>query len=282
MFVAKTIAGLRDSLQLAVIQKKKIGFVPTMGALHQGHLSLISRAVAENDVVVSSIFVNPIQFNNPEDLAKYPRTFEQDAKMLESAGCDVLFYPSVDEMYPEPVTKVYDFGQLDKVMEGRFRPGHFNGVAIVVHKLFNMVRPYSAYFGEKDFQQLAVIKKMVEMEQLDVQIIPCPIVREKDGLAMSSRNVRLGKAERALAPFIYQTLQSSVKLSGTASVSDVISMVKSSFAAHPEFALEYFNLVDCTSLSDVNDWNESACIIGCIAVHLGGVRLIDNMMFRPA
>ena len=188
----------------------KIGFVPTMGALHEGHLSLINRAKKDNDIVVCSVFVNPIQFNNPADLEKYPRTPEKDIEKLEQAGCDAVFMPTAEEMYPNKVEDHYDFGDLERVMEGACRPGHFNGVAIVVRKLFEIVTPNRAYFGEKDFQQLAIINKMVSNLNMNLEIVPCPIVREKDGLAMSSRNVRLNETERAIAPKIFATLNDSI------------------------------------------------------------------------
>jgi pantoate--beta-alanine ligase len=207
-----TIKALREALSTARNAGNTIGFVPTMGALHEGHLDLMRRALKENDCLVVSIFVNPIQFNNKEDLEKYPRVLEADSKMLESIGCQYLFAPDANEIYPEPDKSEYDFGLLSEVMEAAFRPGHFNGVAIVVRKLFEIVEPETAYFGEKDFQQLAVIKQLVKMLEMPVKIIPCSIVRETDGLAMSSRNVRLTAHERQLAPNIYKTLTKSNKI----------------------------------------------------------------------
>ncbi len=259
---------------------KSIGFVPTMGALHNGHLMLVEQALAENDLVVCSIFVNPIQFNNPADLEKYPRTFEKDSTLLEAIGCDVVFYPDVAEMYPEPVTHTYDFGLLDKVMEGRYRAGHFNGVAIVVKKLFDIVRPHKAYFGEKDFQQLAVIKALVKMEAMDIRIVPCPIVRETDGLAMSSRNVRLSAAQRKEAPLIYQTLIKASELCKTQSVERVIDQVTRIINANPEMELEYFEISNPETLVPVRDNNPNGRVVACIAVFMGQVRLIDNMIFN--
>jgi pantoate--beta-alanine ligase len=282
MIIAETISKIGELLASEANRGKTIGFVPTMGALHQGHLSLIRQAAAENEVVVASIFVNPIQFNNPEDLKKYPRTLEADVAMLESAGCHYLFYPTVAEMYPEPVTKVYKFGELDKVMEGAFRPGHFNGVAVVVHKLFDIVKPCKAYFGLKDFQQLAIVQQLVKNEQIPVKIVRCPIVREPDGLAMSSRNVRLGPSERALAPFIFKTLQQAVQLSASGTVESVIQFVQEAFGSQAAFTMEYFNVVDGFTLIDVKDWTSNDYIVGCIAVHLGGVRLIDNVVFKES
>jgi len=273
--ITDTISFLRSEKE----KGKSIGFVPTMGALHQGHLELMNRAKEENDLLVVSIFVNPIQFNNPADLEKYPRDLNHDKAQLEMVGCDVLFVPEVSEMYPEKVTKNYDFGELEKVMEGAFRPGHFNGVAVVVEKLFNIVKPDRAYFGEKDFQQLAIIKMMVEIENLNVQIVPCPIIREMDGLAMSSRNKRLTESERKIAPFIYQVLTEAREKVTTTKPSEIRLMVKNKFADQPEFNLEYFELADDRTLQPVSDWSESQGIIGFIAVHLGKVRLIDNIRF---
>ncbi len=255
---------------------KTIGFVPTMGALHEGHLSLVRYAKAENDLVIVSIFVNPIQFNNPDDLKKYPRTIEKDLEMLESVGCDVVFYPSEKEMYPEKSGKTYDFGNLATVMEGAFRPGHFNGVAIVVHKLFDITRPHKAYFGEKDYQQLQIIRALVRNERLDVEIIPCPISRESDGLARSSRNERLTPPYRRAAPYIHMVLEEARSLSPAHTAEQIISYVNMKFKDHPLLKLEYFSIADGESLQPV-----SGHIIpgsyGFIAVFAGEIRLIDNI-----
>jgi len=256
---------------------KTIGFVPTMGALHNGHLELMHRAKAENDILAVSIFVNPIQFSKPEDLEKYPRDVEKDKKLLESVGCDILFVPDVNEMYPETVNKTYDFGLLEKVMEGAFRSGHFNGVAIVVKKLFEIILPTRAYFGEKDFQQLAIIQKLVEIENIPVEIIPCPIVRESDGLAMSSRNERLTNEERKLAPFIYITLTSVKQKVPSMNIADVKLMVENMYKDQPEFTLEYFEIAEDTNLQPVSNWLETKGIVAFIAAYLGNVRLIDNI-----
>lgn len=257
-----------------------IGFVPTMGALHKGHLDLLSRARKENNFVVCSIFVNPIQFNNPSDLAKYPRTFERDVELLRSAGCDFLFYPDALEMYPQPETKVYDFGLLDKVMEGKFRPGHFNGVAIVVKKLFDIVEPDRAYFGEKDFQQLAIIKAMVKIEHIDVDIVSCPTTREPDGLAMSSRNMRLSPEQREKAPVIFQTLVKAGEIYRKEGPGKARQWVKHIFDHEPLANLEYFEITDPESLEPIGDHTLKDEVIGCIAVCLGDVRLIDNLIFK--
>lgn len=256
---------------------KSIGFVPTMGALHEGHLELMQRAKKENNLLVVSIFVNPVQFNNADDLKKYPRTLKDDTKKLENVGCDVLFAPEADEMYPEKVTKQYDFGQLDKVMEGAFRPGHFNGVAIVVKKLFDIVSPDRAYFGEKDFQQLTIIKKLVEMEKIPVEIVPCPIVRETDGLAMSSRNRLLSSEERKIAPFIYKTLQEAKLRRNHICANPLRQMIINIFEGNENFRLEYFDIVNDETLQPVNGWNDKVGTMACVAVWLGNIRLIDNI-----
>ena len=255
----------------------KVGFVPTMGALHEGHISLISRAKKENDIVVCSVFVNPIQFNNPADLEKYPRTPEKDIEKLEQAGCDAVLMPSVEEMYPEKVEEHYDFGDLERVMEGACRPGHFNGVAIVVRKLFEIVTPDRAYFGEKDFQQLAIIKKMVSNLNMPLEIVPCPIIREKDGLAMSSRNVRLNETERLLAPKIFATLNDAISMKDSMSPSEMKAYALAKYAEIKEFDVEYVEITDEINLKSIENWNESEHARIFVALQLGPVRLIDNV-----
>lgn len=256
----------------------KIGFVPTMGALHEGHLELMRRAKQENDILVASIFVNPIQFNNKEDLKKYPRNLNRDAELLKSVGCDVLFAPGTKEMYPEgQISKSYDFGDIEHVMEGSSRPGHFNGVGVVVSRLFEICIPHNAYFGEKDFQQLAIIKKLVDIENTRVNIVPCAIVREADGLAMSSRNVRLTDHEREIAPFIYQTLKMAKSSKDTLCPKKMKAFVLENFIDKIEFNVEYFEIADDTNLQPVKQWNEEVGSLGFIAVKLGKVRLIDNI-----
>ncbi len=255
----------------------KIGFVPTMGALHEGHLSLINRAKKDNDIVVSSVFVNPIQFNNPTDLEKYPRTPERDIEKLEQAGCDAVFMPSVDEMYPEKVEEHYDFGDLERVMEGAYRPGHFNGVAIVVRKLLEIVTPDRAYFGEKDFQQLAIIKKMVRNLNMNLEIVPCPIIRENDGLAMSSRNVRLNETERAIAPQIYATLNDAASHNNDMTPAELRQYALDKFATIKEFDVEYVEITDEINLKSIENWNECEHSRIFVALQLGPVRLIDNV-----
>jgi len=278
MKVFHTISEATGYLKLHKEQGKKIGLVPTMGALHQGHISLVKKARYENDIVICSIFVNPIQFNNPEDLAKYPRNLDSDLEYLNKADCDMVFVPSEKEMYPEPVNTVYDFGKLDKVMEGRFRPGHFNGVAIVVHRLFEILPADNAYFGEKDFQQLTIIKKMVKDFSLPVTIVPCPIVREADGLAMSSRNQRLLPEERAVAPLIFSCLHKAAESYSSFTPEGLKQMICNDIKQSPHFRVEYLEIVDMDSLMPINDWNESKQVIICAAVFLGQVRLIDNII----
>lgn len=269
---------LQDFLANEANKSKSIGFVPTMGALHQGHLDLMQKARAENDMLAVSIFVNPIQFNNREDYEKYPRVADTDRKLLESVGCDVLFSPDEHEMYPEPVSERYHFGTLETVMEGAFRPGHFNGVAVVVKRLFDLVRPTSAYFGEKDFQQLAIIKALVEGYNIPVRIVPCPTVREPDGLAMSSRNMRLNAEERAIAPRIFKVLSKAVSLRNVLSPSEMRSYAMQELSKTPEFKTEYVEVADAVSLQPLEHWNDAVSARIFVALHLGSVRLIDNVL----
>lgn len=280
MQVFKEITPLQEYLDIQIQEGRTIGFVPTMGALHDGHLSLIAFSVADNDLTVASIFVNPKQFNNPDDLKKYPRTLDRDLKELETSGCDIVFFPSGKEMYPEEVHIVYDFGNLDKVMEGKHRPGHFNGVAIVVEHLFKITKPDKAYFGQKDFQQLAIIKALVEIQKMPVDIIPCPIVREADGLAMSSRNIRLTVAQRKAAPGIYRALQGAKSKFNQTSIKEIKDWVDRQIRNIPEMQLEYFEIVDQKSLMPVLTRRQGQTCIACIAVYLGEVRLIDNMFLN--
>ena len=278
IILTNTISETRNTIQQQISEGKTIGFVPTMGALHEGHLTLIRQAANENDFVVVSIFVNPIQFNNPEDLAKYPRTLDDDLQKLEGSGCILVFAPSAEEMYPEPDLTEFDFGQLDKVMEGKFRPGHFNGVAIVVKRLFEIVTPTKAYFGEKDFQQLTILKKMVEMLQIPVNIVSCPIVREPDGLAMSSRNARLTSEERAEAPIIHKAL-SGVKENYSWFIPDgVKQLVRGEIAENHLFRVEYVDVVDAETLLPFEDWMDVEHAVVCVAAYIGSVRLIDNII----
>ncbi len=257
-----------------------IGFVPTMGALHAGHRSLVERARRENTTVVVSVFVNPTQFNDPNDLKHYPRTPEADAAVLESAGVDFVLMPSVEEIYPEKDTRVFDFGQIDKVMEGATRPGHFNGVAQVVSRLFDIVRPARAYFGEKDFQQIAVIKAMVAQLNLTLEIVECPIVRDTDGLALSSRNQLLDQEHRAVAPHIYAALKTAVSKSRDLGPQPLKAWVISEVERSGLLKVIYFQLVDALTMQEISQWSDSEHIQGCIAVQAGEIRLIDNIRFR--
>ena len=257
-----------------------IGFVPTMGALHAGHRSLVERARRECATVVVSVFVNPTQFNDKTDLKNYPRTPEADLRLLEEVGADYVFMPSVEEVYPEPDTRTFDFGMIDKVMEGATRPGHFNGVAQVVSRLFDLVKPAKAYFGEKDFQQIAVIREMVRQLRLPVEIIPCPIVRGEDGLALSSRNTLLDTDHRTAAPYIYKVLKAAVEKSHQTTPDQLAAWVTAQVESNPLLKVIYFQVVDAATMQQVRTWEESPAIQGCIAVQAGDIRLIDNIKLR--
>ncbi len=285
-----TVAALTAAIEQAKKEHKTIGLVPTMGALHEGHLSLVNRARKENDIVVVSVFVNPIQFNNQEDLAKYPRTVDADIEKLTAAGADIAFVPSVEEMYPEKVETVYHFGPLEEVMEGPRRPGHFSGVAVVVRRLFDLTQPDRAYFGEKDFQQIAIIRNLLEQIKYPIELVPCPIVRADDGLALSSRNMRLSPEARAIAPNIYATLQQAVEMSEYEDVESVQLWVMDTLSSFHEvngldeklsFDPDYFEIVNDITLQPIDNWDDAEGIVGCIAVWLDGVRLIDVIRFRP-
>lgn len=281
----KIIRTLYDMTEYRVRQRERgasVGFVPTMGALHEGHMSLVEKAVKENTVVVVSVFVNPIQFNNPDDFEKYPRTEEEDFKLLAAAGVDAVFAPTAEEMYPgdKKEEKTYALGNVAEVMEGKYRPGHFQGVAKVLDILFRLVNPRRAYFGEKDFQQIAVVRNLIKSEGLDVEIVACPIKRASDGLALSSRNARLDKAQRENAPVIYKTLKYSVEYSKDHSVRATHDTVVEHLDAVPGMRVEYFEIVDARTLQPVEEWEESDWIVGCITVYCGDVRLIDNIAYR--
>lgn len=278
MMIFKRIVELQGFLDVERRDGKSIGFVPTMGALHNGHIALIERAKAGNGIAVCSIFVNPVQFNDPADLEKYPRTPESDIAMLEAAGCDVLFMPSVDEMYPTADKRMFEFGEIEKVMEGAHRPGHFNGVAIVVSTLFEIVKPHRAYFGEKDFQQLAIVRSMTKQLGLPVEIVGCPIVREADGLAMSSRNVRLSVEERKKAALIPQTLFKVKEMAASEGVESLKAFVKGEIGKEPSMQLDYFEISDTETLQPVSSIPPGKGAVACIAVKLGPVRLIDNVI----
>ena len=257
-----------------------IGFVPTMGALHAGHRSLVERARRECATVVVSVFVNPTQFNDKTDLKNHPRTPEADLRLLEEVGADYVFMPSVEEVYPEPDTRTFDFGMIDKVMEGATRPGHFNGVAQVVSRLFDLVKPAKAYFGEKDFQQIAVIREMVRQLRIPVEIIPCPIVRGEDGLALSSRNTLLDTDHRTAAPYIYKVLKAAVEKSHQTTPDQLAAWVTAQVESNPLLKVIYFQVVDAATMQQVRTWEESPAIQGCIAVQAGDIRLIDNIKLR--
>ncbi len=272
---------LSTEIQLIKTNNKTIGFVPTMGALHEGHLALVKRAVAENDFCIVSIFVNPTQFNNATDLEKYPRNLEKDAKLLESAGCKIIFAPESEEIYnPEEINNrfEFDFNGLDNVMEGKFRPGHFNGVVQIVSKLFSLIQPDKAYFGEKDFQQLAIIHHMVNTMDFGVEIVDCHIVREPSGLAMSSRNERLTEDQRKKAVEISKVLFESRNFALKLSPTEVINRVIDEINKVPELTVEYFEIVNSNTLLPLASWAEPS--VGCIAVFCGEVRLIDNIRYK--
>ncbi len=278
MIVVNTVAALNAALSSC--PKEGIGFVPTMGALHNGHRSLVERARKENDTVVVSVFVNPTQFNDKNDLKNYPRTPEADCAVLESAGADIVFMPSVEDIYPEPDTRVFDFGLVDKVMEGATRPGHFNGVAQVVSRLFALVNPARAYFGEKDFQQIAVIKAMVEQLNIDIEIVECAIVRGEDGLALSSRNELLTPEHRTAAPHIYATIKQCAEKMESMTPAELTEWVVATIDSNPLLKTIYFEAVDARTMQRVERWSDSERIQGCCAVQAGAIRLIDNIKIK--
>ena len=281
MIVVSTVSELQTILN-TFRKDKKIGFVPTMGALHEGHLSLVKRSVSENDVTVVSIFVNPTQFNDKNDLQNYPRTLNQDYALLEPLGVNLVFAPTENEVYPEPDTRVFSYPPIDCVMEGTKRPGHFNGVCQIVSKLFEWVSPDNAYFGEKDFQQIAVIRAMIKDQGFRLNLCSCPIVREASGLAMSSRNTLLSETEFNLAANINKVLNESTKAFDTQTVVEVKCSVINKLNEIPELDVEYYEIVDGYTLQSVSDWNESEYIVGCITVFCGQrpVRLIDNITYK--
>ena len=283
MKIIRTVSELLDHVAHLEQNGRSVGLVPTMGALHAGHISLVKRAVSENDAVIVSLFVNPTQFNNPDDLRTYPRDEEADFRLLAEEGVDAVFAPSVAEIYPAdgPAPKSdFKLGRVAEVMEGAKRPGHFQGVAQIVNRLFQLVRPKRAYFGEKDFQQIAVIRSMVESEHIDVEIIPCPIKRAADGLALSSRNALLTEAQRAVAPEIHRALAESVELSKDHSVEEIRKTVIDRLNAIDEMEVEYFEIVDGRTLEAIDRWEESPFVVGCITVWCGKFRLIDNICYR--
>lgn len=282
MEIIKTQKGLAQALDSLRLCGKTIGLVPTMGALHDGHASLVKRSVQENDVTVVSVFVNPTQFNDKRDLENYPRDIDSDTALLESLKADIAFVPSVEEMYPEADNRTFSYPPIDTVMEGARRPGHFNGVCQIVSKLFYAVKPTRAYFGEKDFQQIAVIRAMVEDMQLPVKICPCPIVREVDGLALSSRNALLTDSERNIALNISKTLFESLEYAKHHSLNDTKAFVVNSINDVPGLEVQYFEIVDGLSLQSLENWDDSDYVVGCITVFCGSipVRLIDNIKYK--
>src|SRR6478752_331969 len=281
MIQVNTIEEMRDVAGKLRAAGKTIGFVPTMGALHEGHLELIQASVAQNAVTVCSIFVNPTQFNNAEDFRLYPRIEQEDALKLEAAKCDILFLPTAQTMYPQAARLKFSFGELETVMEGAHRPGHFNGVALIVSKLFHVVQPHSAYFGQKDLQQYAIIRQLVTDLNFNLELVRYPIVRETDGLAMSSRNRRLTEKQREIAPQLYQALQLAEKmLQENARVQEVKSAVIAYLAKTPELKLEYFEVSDAESLQPLQELEKGKEVALCLAAFLGEIRLIDNIVFR--
>ena len=277
MKVLKSKKTLIDYVERQREMGKKIGFAPTMGALHQGHLSLYKAAKKENDEVISSIFVNPTQFNNPDDFQKYPKTLEKDIELLEKAGVDAVYVPNVEEMYPDGLnSKKYDFDGLENEMEGKYRPGHFDGVGTIVEELFRQVQPHNAYFGEKDYQQLAIIKKMVEKTKLPVKIHGVPTLREEDGLAMSSRNVRLTETQRKEATIIYETLTKVKEWFKVISLEEIKQKVTDIFR-NSNFELEYFVIADEKTLKETDFFYKDKNYRAFIVAYAGDVRLIDNM-----
>lgn len=280
MQVINTIVELQAFLQAERAKGKTIGLVPTMGALHEGHASLVRRSVSENDITVVSIFLNPTQFNDSKDLERYPRTLENDCAILEECGAQIAFAPSVKEIYPEPDTRHFSYPPTDSVMEGARRPGHFNGVCQIVSKLFMITDPDKAYFGEKDYQQIAVIRRMVEDLKFRVDIIPCPVIREADGLAMSSRNTLLSTEEKAIAPNIYRILEESKGLGLT--VKDTQEWVVARINETNGLEVEYYSIVDGNTLADIEDWPDSVSVVGCITVYCGKtpIRLIDHIRYK--
>lgn len=285
-FKMRIIQTVHDMAEFSAEQKNRkvsIGFIPTMGALHEGHLSLIKEAKKGNDVVIVSVFVNPTQFNNPNDFSTYPRTEDEDLKKLASEGVDAVFLPQVEEIYPEGLDKngkIYSLGNAAEVMEGKYRPGHFQGVARILDILFNIVQPHRAYFGEKDFQQIAVVRNMIKSEGINVEIVACPIKRGIDGLALSSRNALIDPEFREFAPEIYKTLKYSVEYSKDHSVRATHDTVVERIDSFPGMRVEYFDIVDARTLSSIEEWEESPWIVGCITVYCGEVRLIDNITYR--
>lgn len=279
MVVFHTVTDLHKQISLLKSTKSGVGFVPTMGALHKGHISLVKESLKENDITIVSVFVNPTQFNDQKDFDKYPRDINKDALLLDEVGVNIVFAPTVDEIYPTPDTRQFDFGQLDKVMEGEHRPGHFNGVAQVVSRLFEIVKPDRAYFGEKDFQQLAIIRSLVKKLELPLQIVGMPIVREASGLALSSRNERLTEEQKKDAVEISAVLTESKNWIKEFKIQDFIQKVSEKINQTNSLHVEYFDIVDGNNLQSISEWSDSDYVVGCIAVFCGEIRLIDNITY---
>lgn len=282
MEIINSVKELKDKLYIHKSQKRSIGLVPTMGALHKGHISLVEKCSKENDITVVSIFVNPTQFNDKKDLERYPRTLEADCKLLGNIKVDIVFAPSVEEIYPEPDTRTFSYPPTDTVMEGKYRPGHFNGVCQIVSKLFDFVEPDKAYFGEKDFQQVAVIKAMVKDKKYSIEIIQCPIIRENDGLALSSRNALLTSQERLIAVNISKVLKNSIEYSLSHSLNETREWVINQINSTEGLKIEYYEIVDGETLNSIDKWEDSNYIVGCITVFCGStpIRLIDNIKYK--
>ena len=282
MEIINSVKELKEKLYIHKSQKRSIGLVPTMGALHKGHISLVEKCSKENDITVVSIFVNPTQFNDKKDLERYPRTLEADCKLLGNIKVDIVFAPSVEEIYPEPDTRTFSYPPTDTVMEGKYRPGHFNGVCQIVSKLFDLVEPDKAYFGEKDFQQVAVIKAMVKDKKYSIEIIQCPIIRENDGLALSSRNALLTSQERLIAVNISKVLKNSIEYSLSHSLNETREWVINQINSIEGLKIEYYEIVDGETLNSIDKWEDSNYIVGCITVFCGStpIRLIDNIKYK--
>ena len=283
MELVHTISEIRSNINFQKQKGQTIGFVPTMGALHEGHLSLVRRAKSECDIVVTSIYVNPAQFNDPNDLKKYPSTLKSDLELLKKEQCELVFTPTETEISgsEKPDVSQYDFGQLESVMEGKFRQGHFKGVAYIVHSLFDIITPDKAYFGEKDFQQLTIIQELVKIYNLPVEIVPCSTIRESDGLAMSSRNINLSEEERKTALLLSSSLYQSKELANSLSPLKVKDQIIKELQSNDHLQLEYFDIIDAKKLQPINEWNESNQVRACIAAYVGKIRLIDNMKIIP-
>ena len=282
MEIINSVKELKDKLYIHKSQKRSVGLVPTMGALHKGHISLVEKCSKENDITVVSIFVNPTQFNDKNDLERYPRTLEADCELLENIKVDIVFAPSVEEIYPEPDTRTFSYPPTDTVMEGKYRPGQFNGVCQIVSKVFDLVEPDTAYFGEKDFQQVAVIRAMVKDKKYDIEIRQCPIIREDDGLALSSRNALLTNQERLIAVNISKVLKNSIEYSKNHGLNDTKEWVINQINSIEGLKIEYYEIVDGETLESIENWEDSNNIVGCITVFCGStpIRLIDNIKYK--